>query len=227
MLSERERRSGPRSHYVGSELYITLVDPWEGPYQGDVRQLQIDTLCTNRDLPLHMPLDDEAGDFTLESGLPVKNVRCVVRPTRPRATAAEGEVAWRLVSQLSLNYLSLLDAAGGQGASAVRELLGLYGDTQDVRIRRQIDGVRSVVGRQIVDRAPGDGPMTFVRGVEITLTADDAAFQGVGVILLATVLEEFFARYVTVNSFTEMVLRTVERGEVMRWPARIGRRHAT
>jgi type VI secretion system protein ImpG len=226
MLSERERRSGPRSHYVGSELFLTLVDPWEGPYQGEVRQLALDTLCTNRDLPLHMPLGNEAGDFTLESGLTVKGVRCLVGPTRPRATAAEGEVAWRLVSQLSLNYLSLLDAPGGQGASAIRELLSLYGDTQDVRVRRQIDGVRSIAGRQIVDRVPGPGPMTFARGVEITLTGDEAAFQGVGVILLATVLEEFFARYVTVNSFTEMVLRTIERGEVMRWPARIGRRHA-
>jgi len=226
MLSERERRTGPRSHYVGSEVFMSLVDPWEGPYQGDVRQLSLNTLCTNRDLPLHMAVGQGATDFTLESGLPVDSIRCLVGPTRPRASAAEGEVAWRLVSQLALNYLSLLDAPGGQGASAVRELLRLYGDTQDVRIQRQIDGIRSIAGRQIVDRVPGEGPMTFARGVEITLTADETAFRGVGILLLATVLEEFFARYVTINSFTEMVLRTIERGEVTRWPARIGRRHA-
>ena len=80
--------------------------------------------------------------------------------------------------------------------------------------------------RQVIDRVPGPGPMTFARGVEVTLTCDDAAFEGVGVFLLATVLEEFFARYVTMNSFTATVLRTVERGEVMRWPARMGRRNA-
>jgi type VI secretion system protein ImpG len=39
------------------------------------------------------------------------------------------------------------------------------------------------------------------------------------------VLEQFFAKYVSINSFTETVLKTVERGEVMRWPARMGLRH--
>jgi len=224
-LGERERRVGPRSHYVGSEVFLSLVDPWEAPYQGDVRQLALSTLCTNRDLPLHMAIGQGPTDFTLESGLPVASVRCLVGPTRPRPSAAEAEIAWRLVSQLSLNYLSLLDASDGQGASAIRELLRLYGDTQDIRVQRQIDGVRAVTGRPMVDRVPGGGPMTFARGVEITLLADEGAFQGVGVLLLATVLEEFFSRYVTINSFTEVVLRTVERGEVMRWPARIGRRH--
>ncbi len=226
VLGGRERRDGARSRYVGSESFLSLVDPWEGPYQGDIRQLAVTTLCTNRDLPLHMAVGQGVTDFTLEAGLPVESVRCVVGPTRPGATVARGEMAWRLVSQLALNYLSLVEAPDGQGATAVRELLRLYGETTDVSVERQIEGVRSVTGKQIVDRVPGPGPMTFARGVEVTITCDDAAFHGVGVFVLATVLEEFFARYVTMNSFTETVLRTVERGEVMRWPARIGRRNA-
>jgi type VI secretion system protein ImpG len=225
-LGNRERRDGPRSRYVGSEAFLSLVDPWEGPFQGDVRQLAVTTLCTNRDLPMHMAVGQGPTDFTLEAGLPVESVRCLVGPTRPRATVAHGETSWRLVSHLALNYLSLVDAPDGQGATAVRELLRLYAETTDVSVERQIDGVRSVTGRQIVDRVPGPGPMTFARGVEVTITCDDVAFQGVGAFLLASVLEEFFARYVTMNSFTETVLRTVERGEVMRWPARIGRRNA-
>ena len=44
--------------------------------------------------------------------------------------------------------------------------------------------------------------------------------------LLGAVLERFFAKYVSINSFTETVLRTLQRGEVMRWPAsRRGQRH--
>jgi type VI secretion system protein ImpG len=45
------------------------------------------------------------------------------------------------------------------------------------------------------------------------------------VFLLGAVLEQFFAKYVSINSFTETVLRTAQRQEVMRWPTRIGRRH--
>ncbi len=68
-------------------------------------------------------------------------------------------------------------------------------------------------------------PMTFGRGLEITLTCDEAAYAGAGVFLLGAVLSEFFAKYVSINSFTETILKTVDRGEIMRWPANIGRKH--
>ena len=57
------------------------------------------------------------------------------------------------------------------------------------------------------------------------MTLDEAAFEGTGVFLLGAVLEQFFSRYVSINSFTETVVTTVDRGEVMRWPMRTGRRH--
>jgi type VI secretion system protein ImpG len=38
------------------------------------------------------------------------------------------------------------------------------------------------------------------------------------------VLSEFFGRYASINSFTETVLKTADRGEVTRWPTQIGRR---
>jgi type VI secretion system protein ImpG len=44
------------------------------------------------------------------------------------------------------------------------------------------------------------------------------------VFLLGAVFERFLARYVSLNSFTETVLRSTERGEIMRWKARPGRR---
>jgi type VI secretion system protein ImpG len=57
------------------------------------------------------------------------------------------------------------------------------------------------------------------------LECDEAAFSGSGVFILAAVLERFFAKYVSINSFTEMVLKTVQRGEIMRWPPTTGQRH--
>jgi type VI secretion system protein ImpG len=61
--------------------------------------------------------------------------------------------------------------------------------------------------------------------LRILLTLDESMFEGTGVFLLGSVLEQFFAKYVSINSFTETVLKTAERGEVMRWPARMGLRH--
>ena len=111
-----------------------------------------------------------------------------------------------------------------QGAAAIRDLLKLYGDAGEAAIRKQIEGVRNVASQMITRRIPTPGPITFGRGLEISITCDEAAFEGTGIFLLGAVLEQFLARYVSINSFTETVLKSVDRGEVMRWPARIGRR---
>ncbi|MFS2128130.1 type VI secretion system baseplate subunit TssF, partial [Pseudomonas sp. Pseusp97] len=143
-------------------------------------------------------------------------------PSRPRPSRAQDREAWRLISQLSLNYLSL--AENGQGAAALRELLRLYADSQDPALPLQIEGLREVSSRPITRRLPMPGPIVFGRGLEITLEFDENAFRGTGVFLLGAVFERFLARYVSLNSFTETVLRSTERGEIMRWKARPGRR---
>ena len=64
---------------------------------------------------------------------------------------------------------------------------------------------------------------TAVRGLEITLEFDESFFEGTGVYLMGAVLERFFAKYVTINSFTETVLRTQQNGEIARWRPQTGR----
>jgi type VI secretion system protein ImpG len=222
-LSQRQQLTGPRSTYVGSEIFISLVDGNEGPFRTDLKQLAVSTLCTNRDLPLHMPVGQGRTDFSLESGAPVETIRCVAGPTRPYPSHAHGDVSWRLISHLGLNYLSITDSEGF-GAGGLRQMLTLYADTSEIAVRKQIDGVRQVASSPIVRRIPGPGPLTFGRGIEVAVTCDEIAFQGSGVFLLGAVLAQFFAKYVSINSFTETVLRTQQRGEVMRWPAQPGRR---
>jgi type VI secretion system protein ImpG len=224
VLSSKQQTNGPRSSYVGSEVFLALVDPDEAPFRSTLKQLAVEVVCTNRDLPLHLPIGQGAGDFSLEVGGPVVALRCVAGPTPPRASHAHGDTTWRLISHLSLNYLSLTDAADGGGAKALRELLALYGDSGDAVIRRQIEGVRSVTPKCVTRRLPFPGPAAFGRGTEVTLTCDEIAFEGMGVFLLGAVLERFFSKHVSINSFTETTLKTVQRGEIARWPARIGRR---
>jgi len=225
-LSTGQRARGARSSYVGSEVFLSLVDPDQGPYRPDLRQLAVETLCTNRDLPLHLSLGQGRTDFTLDSGAPVEAIRCLTGPTPPRPSHAYGDISWRLISHLSLNYLSLVDVADGAGqkAQALRELLTLYADLTDPGARKQIEGIRATACAGITRPLPIPGPTTFGRGMEISLTCDETAFEGSGVFLLGAVLERFFAKYVSLNSFTETVLRTIQRGEIMRWRTRAGRR---
>jgi type VI secretion system protein ImpG len=86
--------------------------------------------------------------------------------------------------------------------------------------------VRSATTRPVVRKLPMEGPPTFARGVEVTLHCDEAAFEGTSVYVLGLVLSRFLARYVSINSFVETVVRTSQRGEVARWPMSMGRRPA-
>jgi type VI secretion system protein ImpG len=181
-----------------------------------------------------MPVGKGKTDFTLDIGAPVESVRAVAGPTPPRASHAEGDASWRLISHLTLNYLSLTDedrdgdgritADESRGAAALRALLKLYGNVGDPVIRKQIEGLRSIRTQGITRRVPTSGVVAFARGLEVSVTLDEGQFEGTGVFVLGAVLEQFFARYVSMNSFTETVVRSEDRGEIMRWPAKIGQR---
>ena len=210
--------------YIATEVFISLVDGSDTPYDADLKQLGIQALCTNRDLPAQITSSRGETLFTMEDSAPVQQVRSLRGPNPPKAPHSEGENAWRLINHLSLNYLSIIDKDEEQGAAALRELLTLYSDIGSLEARRQIEGILSVTSEPSIKRIPGAGPIAFGRGVEIALNCKESAFDGTGVYLLGTVLERFFAKYVSLNSFTQTTLNSVERGNIARWPVRTGTR---
>jgi type VI secretion system protein ImpG len=224
LISARQREVGARTSYAGSEVFISIVDSAQRHFAGEIRQLDVQTLCTNRDLPILMAKGSGPTDFLVQGGAPVEAVRCILGPTYPRQSPAVGETAWKLISHLSLNYLSLLDQNPEVGAAMLRDLLALYVDPDAAHFARQVEGVRNVSYKPVVRRMPVSGPICYGRGLEISLTLDEAAFEGTGIVPLAGVLEQFFARHVSLNSFTQTRLRSATRGEIKKWPVRLGRR---
>jgi type VI secretion system protein ImpG len=220
--SEHEQLRGQRTDYLGSESFLSLVDRRQAPYPGDLTQLAVTALVTNRDLPILLPsgVDDL---FHLPDGGPVRRVRTPVQPTRPRPTLAQGDAAWRIIGHLSLNYLSIADDGDGSaGAAALRELIGLYTPLGERALERRLDGIDRVTSRPIVRRI-SDGVMSSaVRGTEVTLHVDEGLFDGGGLVVLGAVLDQFFRKHATLNSFTETILKSQQRGEIARWTPRTG-----
>jgi type VI secretion system protein ImpG len=93
-------------------------------------------LCTSRDLPLM--LQQELGQFIMADSMPVKSLTLRKGPTPPRPALAEGFSTWRLISQLQMNYLSLMDSENEEGARA--QLLGLYANLAETPVARQVEG---------------------------------------------------------------------------------------
>lgn len=223
-LSSRSREHGARSSYLGHDVFVSLVDADQAPLNASLRQLGLDLLCTNRDLTMAMPIGKRNTDFTIVINAPVASIRCVVGPTLPRPCRGDGDYAWRFISHLGLNYLTLTDNGDVQGAAALRELLRLYVPGGATLASRQLDALLSVASTPIVRRIPGAGPVCAGRGLQVTVTVEETPFAGGSAILLGAVLDRFFAKYVSINGFTETVLRSPDRGEVMRWPMQLGLR---
>lgn len=223
LVSGRRRRDGARSSYLGSEAFLSLVDSREAPFSGSLRQLGLRVLCTQRDLPLHMPLGGGRTDFELETDAPVHAIRCVAGPTWPREGLSPDSSAWKLIAHLQLNHTGYL--GGRDPAAGIRDMLALLGCDPGDDVSRVAMAVRDIRCAPVVRRLRSvRGPAPHAHGLGITMTCDEHAFGGSGVYLFGSVMSRFFARQVCLNAFTETVLCTPERGEVARWSACPGTR---
>jgi type VI secretion system protein ImpG len=212
-----QRRPSGRKGDDGTEVFLSFADLDFDTADPGVETLNVYTICTNRDLPARLPFGDPTGDFTLETAAPVARITCLLKPTPARRSPLGGALQWRLISHLSLNYMSLVQG----GEDALREILKLYDFDDSPTTKQQINGVVSIQSRQVTKRVG----QSFCRGVEITIEFDEDKFVGAGLYLFASVLERFLGQYVSVNSFSQLVARTVQKkGALKKWPPRNGDR---
>jgi type VI secretion system protein ImpG len=215
------RRPSGRRDDEGADVYLSLVDLSGRVIAPAAEALTVRTTCTNRDLPARLPFGNEAGDFELEGAAPVRRVVALTKPTDTLRPPVRKHSHWRLISALSLNYLSLVD----DGVEAMREILRLYDFTGAAHTEKQIEGLTALSSRRQFARVISDNGVAFVRGTLADMTFDEEQFAGGGVFLFAAVLERFLGLYAGMNSFSQLAVRTLQRKEALkRWPPRAGQR---
>jgi type VI secretion system protein ImpG len=225
LLSARQKTQGNRTSYIGSEMFIQLVDPQEAPYSVQLKQLGVTALCSNRDLPVILPMN-RASDFEFVDGFAVQSIKAIRGPSRPALPLFGIDSSWQLIDHLSLNYLSIADASPEQAAAHIKETLQLYSKITDESRLSQISGLKAVHTKHVNRRLPMRGPIAFGRGLEITAEVDELAFHGGSVFLFGMMLSEWFKRHASTNTFVETVLRSHNRAkaERMRWRPSVGHR---
>lgn len=225
------RRGQTRTSYTGDDLFLSIARPADATVTKAVRRLDIRALCTNRDLPI---LDDNP-KLSLETGDPVGRVELLSPFRRPRGSITSAlpnivsggesqldDLAWRLISQLSLNYLSL--AEPGLDAEPLRAMLELYSGRGDPALSRHARSITRVRSRQVVERLGIPGPMCFGHGIEITLDVEETALAGGSTLLLSALLNQLFARHSAINSFVRTKTHLMQRQEDVSWPMSPGNR---
>lgn len=230
--TQKERRFGSTQRYSGTETFISLYEPVTEENAEPAQRLQIRTLCTNRHLPEYLPIAQSIDDFHMCDDVSV-SLACVAGPTAPREAMTEieansshrttsGDNYWRLISYLSLSHFSLDGKDPVAAADTLRELLSLFADLSDSVTEAQLQGLKTVETRPIVRSIQrGDG-FHSARGLEVRITLDESAFEGSGIIVVGAVLDRFLAEYASVNTFTQTVIASTTRGDVVKWPPRTG-----
>lgn len=215
------RRSGTgRRDLPGSDVHLRFVDLDFNIAKPPDETLFAHVLCTNRDLAEHLPNDAR---LEIEETGPIRRISCLSRPTEQVQPPLRGATLWRLISHLSLNYLSLSE--GGASLKALREILRLTSFANSVTTNQQILGIRELSSRRVLGHLHTEFGGDFCRGNEITLLLDEAQFVGASPFLFASVLNHFFANYASVNSFTQLIIKSKQReGVWKRWPPMAGER---
>jgi type VI secretion system protein ImpG len=205
-----------------TDVTLAIVDADLGPASATDGVLSVGVTCLNRDLPRRIPFGGNRPQMNLVDGATeVTRLRCLTPPTETLRPVPSRRAAWRLISQLSLNHLSL--TGGTRGADALREILRLHDMRDAPETRAALEAIRSVDSTRSSARLPGSG--AICRGVDVTIELDPARLESSGVFLFVSVIERFLALYASLNSFSRLDVRLIGRGEKMkRFPPRAGDR---
>jgi type VI secretion system protein ImpG len=193
----------------GHEKVISLVDVDGAPLEIEQATLSIDLTCTNRDLPCLLKTGSAGGDLAIPGATDGIAARILRRPTRPHRLANGQGAHWRLISHLTLNHHSL----AMEGADGLREMLALYDFTGSAVSRRQIAGIVELEHAETTAWLRHKRGSSLAHGTEVRLTIDEEAFVGAGLHLFVQVIDQFFALYVQMNSFIELVILSHQSGE--------------
>ena len=217
------RRSAPLP-LSGTQTTLMLRDMAFDPSRPADGVLSVEALCCNRDLPAALPFGGGQPRLRVAEGTaPVGHIECLSAPTPTLRPELHQRSAWRLVSHMALNHLSIV--GGEAGAIALREVLRLHDLRDTAETRTALASLVAVDARPGVARLPGGRPGTFARGLEVTLTFDPQGWSAGGLYLLSAVLSRFLSLQVSINAFvrTQAALRG-RSGVVARFPPRSGTR---
>lgn len=203
----------------GTDVLLSFVDLSAHPVRPSEDSVTVKLTCYNGDLPSRLPFGDERGDWELPGGKPVQKIVSLIKPTKVVEPPLGKPQLWRLISQLSLNYLSLVE----EGTEAFQELLRLHNFGDSASAEKQIQGIVGIRTTPHYSRIESEHGLTFARGHRVEISFDEEHFTGGGVYLFASVLEHFLGLYTSVNSFCVLAAKTQQRRELLReWPPRAG-----
>ena len=203
----------------GTDVFVTPISGGDVEGASDIETLSMELTCTNRQMPTRLGL----GDISVASSNspPFAKFKNITKPTGSVTPPLGDDLHWRLLSHLSINYFSLLEV------ESLRSLLTLYNFR--ARVDRQAENAHRLLLEGLLKISSAPATRMFmgspVRGLDVEIEVNEESLGGDGeAFLLGSIMSEFFAQYVSLNSYSRLKVRGIKRAEVHEYTARAGRR---
>ena len=225
---EIERQHGRKSLYYKTKLNhnirddsilqtISFIRTDEQEYWGSNETISIDLVCTNRDLPSLLDI----GEVSVPTEVSPSSVTFtnVTKPTPSYPPTLDDTLHWTLISNMSLNYLSLINTDSLKNILRTYDFVAVHDVQAERKAKKRLDGIKAFYSEPkdiIIKGYP-------VRGIESTLELDQDAFLNEGELyLFGTILSHFFSLYSSINSFHQLKVKNLTNNEVYQWGTQKG-----
>lgn len=213
-------RIKPSISRIGTEQRISFIRSDESAFipESSREAISIQLTCTNRNLPQALSVGDICvpTEFT-PSFVQFSNI---TKPSDSLYPVLDGGLHWQLISNLSLNYLSLLDV------DSLRTIINAY----DFKAHTDVQSERSSKSRAMAIKSIDTKPIDVlldglpVRGLQSSMQMDQEKFLSEGTLyLFGTALSHFFALYSSINSFHLLEVVNTTNNETYTWKLQNGR----
>ncbi|WP_072680139.1 type VI secretion system baseplate subunit TssF [Arcobacter sp. LA11] len=179
--------------------------------------VSVKILCTNRDLPSTLLLGDicVANALSNSENLSFKNITI---PSVSYPPPIAGDFLWRIISNMSLNYLSLDNIKSFRTILETYDFYGAFNIKQKEKTIMNLKGLEDISYKtcEMIDKG------LPIRGIHVSLKIDPNKFSCVGeAYLFCSILNEFLALYSNINSFHKLTV-DMQNKEIYEWPAKLG-----
>jgi type VI secretion system protein ImpG len=214
-IEQRDDLGGGTDHGVS----LTLVDQELSPLRMEDGTASVQVTCTNRNLPQNLQYGRTDGDLRAVKSTGNFPIRMLRRPTMSHPQASHGNSQWGLIAHLAPNHRTLTQ----EGLPALAATLRLYAQRDNATAQHQIDGLTGLSHRPATAWMRTASDSAYLRGIEVTVTLDEAAYADIGVHTFVQVLDHLFSLTVHLNGYTQLVIVSQASGkEVLRCAPRSG-----
>ena len=185
-------------------------------FDSNIEHLAVETWCTNRDLPL-MLIRSTQSDFLIDNTLPIRAAHIIANVTRPIEAVNEDQTLWSLLNQVNLSYLSLTEQSDNNSTLLLKELLLAFPHLNNKYYQTEVSSIKNLTVESTTKVVRHKGAGCLMRGISVVITFDESLLGGVHPYLFGSVLRHYLQRSISINSYVEVTIETIQQGKLIKW----------